>query len=940
MTSGVPALRRASSHTTDPGALQSLNTPSGMFDTVWPDIVAGLTVAVMGVPQAMAYALIAGLPPVHGLYVAIIPCMVAAFLGSSHHLVTGPTNATCMVILSLTAGLPARYGVGLLEVVVALTILTGVFQIVFACLKLGGVVRYLSNSVVIGLTAGAGILIAANQLKNLLGVNIDASQGAHFFPVIWATAMHLGEVNPYALSTGVLTIVVVIFCKRRWPRVPGSIIGLTVATGLALAAGWTATSMGDWRVWIVRDIQEIRPSLDIFGVPELLLRPNLPLLGELCGGALALAVLGFVESTSSARSVAAATGQRLDFNRQFRAQGIANIVGSFFHCFVASGSFTRTAVCHQSGGRTRMAAMFSAIFTLVIFMTLGPLANFIPQSSLAAILMVIAFGMLEKKRLAMTWRSGANSRIVLSGTLAATLLLPLETAVFAGVLLSVLILLRITGKPDLTQLVPHPDYGFEEVPFNRAPPAPVVIINLEGDLYFAATDDLDYELLLALKPQTRVVVLRMKRLRAVGSSAMAMLEHFHHLLQARGIQLIVCGIEDDLKKVLTGSGVRQMLGERNIFYADNRIFQSTELALARARLLVDLRRTKEITTAIDSPPGSPLATTASSLMRKRCLRFGSQHQVREAMWLISQFQHRMDTIHPQTVFLQDREGRLVAELSLRSILRDLAATVPSHEAAAMNDVTLGGCLQSRLYQKIGSIARSGPFTLKHDATLDEILAIAGQGFRPMPVADAHGRIAGVFDEMSMLRAIYQISRSQRSAAISIPMDPMEKTLRPGNRHDARFVRLRDDQTLSEALDALFDPATSTGHERVIAAVDRSGSFVGLLDPGDLIDAILSYCSPGTATGGTRMTAIHDALRQPLADRVRRDLPAVSASASLACLLMAAASNRATMLPVITNNGFTDVIAITRIFDKVCKTSLATVSEEMPFLTHVGERQPV
>lgn len=179
-----------------------------------PDAVAGLTVAVMGVPQAMAYAMIAGLPPIYGLYTAIIPCLVAALFGCSSHLVTGPTNAMCMVILSLTASLPQRYGVSLLEIVLALTLLTGVFQLLFGALKLGGVVKYVSNSVVVGFTAGAGILIASNQLKGLMGISIPTDQSGHFLVTLWATLRNVHQANPYALIVGILTIIMLVGFRK------------------------------------------------------------------------------------------------------------------------------------------------------------------------------------------------------------------------------------------------------------------------------------------------------------------------------------------------------------------------------------------------------------------------------------------------------------------------------------------------------------------------------------------------------------------------------------------------------------------------------------------------------------------------------------------------------------------------------------------------------
>jgi sulfate permease, SulP family len=735
------------------------------------DVMAGLSVAVMGVPQAMAYALIAGLPPIYGLYTAIIPCFVAAVFGCSSHLVTGPTNAVCMVILSLTATMPHRYDVSHLEIVLALTFLTGVFQALFGFLKLGGVARYVSNSVIVGFTAGAGVLIVVNQLKGLMGVQLAEGQGGHFLVTFWATLQRVHEANPYALVIGLLTILMLVGFRRWLPKWPGSLIAVVVVGAAAWLAGWSEPGMGDLRVSIVRDIQEITPTFDLFMVPEMFTHPNLNLLRELFGGALALAILGLVESTSISRAIAASSGQRLDFNREFAAQGIAKMVGSFFHCFAATGSFTRSAVCYHSGGKTRMAAVNSALFTALTLAVFGPFANYIPLSSLAGIIVVTACTMIQRDRLSMTWRSGKNSQIVMGGTFASTLLMPLENAVFAGVLLSIVILLRITGKPDLTQLVQHPDYGFEEVPFNRAAPAPVAIINLEGDLYFAAAEDLDYELLQALKPETRVVVLRMKRLRAVGSSAMAMLEHFQQLLHARGIHLIVCGIEEEMTSVLTGSGLRKLIGEQNIFYADNRIFQSTELALARAMTIVDMQRSRSESVAVAAQKETLVATAAADLMQKRCLRFGSRHQLREAMWLISQFQKRMGTGHPQTVFLQDEDGRLCAELSVRSILRSLASVLPDDGRPMPDDARLAALLEPRLFAGIGEIAGKNPVSLDARTPLAEVfLRAARNGFRPMPVSDQHGRLSGVFDEMAMLRGLTRLLQARQAMMDGPPPD--------------------------------------------------------------------------------------------------------------------------------------------------------------------------
>ena len=719
------------------------------------DALAGATVAVMGVPQAMAYALIAGLPPVYGLYTSIVTCIVAALFGSSNHLVTGPTNALCMVILSLTAHLPAKYGISLIEIVFLLTFMTGLLQLAFGLLKMGGIVRYVSNSVVVGFTAGAGILIAANQLKNIMGVKLEV-HAERFHEVLMATLSMIPDANPRAVFVGLFTAAVVVLLKKYYPKLPGALIGVVGAGLIAFFLGWHQPELGSGRIDIVRDIQPITSQLNKFHLPELILHPNYELTRELGAGALALAILGLIEAASIARAVASASGQRLNFTREFIGQGTSNIVGSFFSGFAASGSFTRTAVCFQSGGRTRMAAIFSAVWTAVTLLLFAPLANFIPKASLAGLLVVIAYSMIDKDRLKLTWRSGANSRLVLGGTIASTLVLPLEYAIFVGVFLAIVLLLRVTSTTDLTQLVQHPDSGFEEVPFNRAGPSEVVTVNMEGDLYFAAVEDLDYELARCLTPKTRVVVLRMKRLRAVGSTAMAILAHYYELLNERGIQLVACGIENDLKRVMTGSGLRNKIGEQNIFYADNKLFQSTELALARAWSIVEMERRRRAK-ADGNLPVKSSGVTANELMNRKCIRFGNQHQLREAIWLMSEMYRRSTTYSAPPLFLQNMEGRLAGKLHAGVILQEMASNLGDDLDRIDDDEELGKMLAQSFSRPISELAETEvPMAGTSDSLVDLLGKSASSKTTVQPVCDAEQRILGLVDEGELIRALAKV----------------------------------------------------------------------------------------------------------------------------------------------------------------------------------------
>jgi len=556
--------------------------------TLRDDAVSGFTVAILGIPQAMAFAMLAGLPPIYGLYTSIFSAVFASLCGSSSHLVTGPTNSSCLILFAVAAPFTSQYDP--LEIILLLTFIAGIVKLIFGLLRLGTMMRYVSNSVLVGFMAGSGILIAASQLKNLLGLELPNDSSNTFFGMLFQAFHALPSTNPAAVGIAILTALVIVLMRRINRKIPGPLLGLVVATFIAYAWG-----LGDadyrWRIPLLRDVESIHLALgDLFHVPLLLTREYFDwrLVETLAPGAIALAFMGLIQTSSSARAVAVRSGQRVDFSRDFVSQGVTSLLGPFFQSFEAAGSFTRTAVCFESGGRTRMAPILSSVFTLVILLICAPMLDYVPQASLAGVILVVAFSLTDRRRLALVMQSGSDSRSVFLATLAATLILPLQYAIFVGVFLSIVFLLRVTSRPDLTLLVPRDTGRFEEVPFDQAIPASIVLVNIEGDLHFAAVENLDLELQKALSPQTRVVILRMKRLRAVGSSAMAILEHFWQYLRDRNIYLVACGIEKSLEGLLTRSGLRERIGEQNLFYADNTLFQSTELAMARARAIVEI----------------------------------------------------------------------------------------------------------------------------------------------------------------------------------------------------------------------------------------------------------------------------------------------------------------------------------------------------------------
>ncbi|MBN1867072.1 STAS domain-containing protein [Candidatus Sumerlaeota bacterium] len=709
------------------------------------DIVSGLTVGVAGIPQVMAYAIVAGLPPVYGLYSAIVSCVVAAVLGSSNHLVTGPTNPTSIIVFSVTATYAGQ--ANHLEVVLLLTLLTGLIELGFGLLRLGGLMRYVSNSVLVGFTAGAAIVIAAGQLKEILGIAVDRSHATTFGGMLWQVGTHISRSNPYTLGVALFTVAVILGARRIHRRLPTHLLAVILSAALVCALGWHRGAAGEAKVPVLMSIQEIRGTLNMFHIPSLIVPSGLSpgLIHQIAPGAVALAIMSLVMTSSAARASAVGSGQRVDFSREFAAQGIAKIVGAFFQNFAGAGSLTRSALCQQSGGRTRMAAIVSAAITALALVSLAPLVGYIPIASLAGMVVVIAYEMVEKHRLHLVLKSGRDSRLVFGVTLGAAVILPLQYAIFVGVFMSIAFLLRATSRPDLTVLVPRSDGRFEEAPFERQALSPILLVNIEGDLYFAAAENLDDHLLRALSPETRVVILRMKRLRAVGSTAMAILEHFWQILRGRGIALVVCGIERDLVGLMTRSGLRQRIGEPNIFYADNLLLQSTELALARAQGIVEMeRRRREAVAKV--PAGEPSKTRvprARDLMTRRCVRFGEGHSLREAVWLLSGLIQRGDGSDANALFLQDRRGSLAAEITPRLLLERMVSGWDPSRDPDMSDSEMGRRFGEHFAEVLADVARKEMPRLTPETRLASLLRLVTRSEAGIvPICDASGRLAG------------------------------------------------------------------------------------------------------------------------------------------------------------------------------------------------------
>jgi SulP family sulfate permease len=527
------------------------------------DATAGLTVATVAVPQSMAYAMLAGLPPQYGLYTAIVMTAVGALLDSSRQLINGPTNAISIALLSALAVVPEGERV---EAAVVLAFLAGAVQLGIALLRLGDLTRYVSHSVIVGFTLGAGLLLVLDQTKNLLGLESRGAPGDHFLKRFWLSLAEGGGVHWPTLLIGVGTIAVVVAVRRfnGWRRSRGARFPIPqhlLAVAVMAALVWAFRLDARFGVKIVGAIPA---SLPHFQFPDLQWdRTRL-----LAGDAFAIAILGLLEAVSMAKAIAVRTGQRLDVNQQCLSEGAANLAGSFFRCFPGSGSLTRSAVNQQAGAVTQWSGVFCAAAVAATVLLLAPLAQLIPRASLAGLLMLAAFRMVDREQLVFHLRATRLDAGVVLATALAAVAVSVEFCILIGVFLSFVLYVPRAAHVRLTPLKQTAAGGARGRKPEEAAGGGVLVYVLEGELFFGAEPELKEHFLAidkAARGEVRAVVVALQRARNPDAAFLNLIKELHERLRGRGVELFLCAVEADLCKALKRTGIDSRIGAGRIF---------------------------------------------------------------------------------------------------------------------------------------------------------------------------------------------------------------------------------------------------------------------------------------------------------------------------------------------------------------------------------------
>jgi SulP family sulfate permease len=511
------------------------------------DTQAGLTVAAIAVPQAMAYASIAGLPPQYGLYTAIVMTAVGALFDSSRQLINGPTNAISIALFSALAFVPADQKV---SYAILMALLVGVTQTGITLLRLGDLTRYISQAVIVGFTLGAAVLLILDQTKNLLGLPAAGQGSEHFLVRFGLTMAHVGETKPWTVAVGAGTILVVMLLRQLGSRIGVRLPELLLAVLAAAGVVW-ALGLGEEQV---RTIGELPRSLPGFAVPEV----TFDRVRELAPGALAIALLGLLEAIAMAKAIAAQTGQKLDINQQCLSEGLANVTGSFFHCFPGSGSLTRSAINQQAGAVTQWSGVIAAVAVAATVLLFAPFARYIPRAALAGILMVSAVKLVNRKQLLYHLRATRFDMGIVLITALSAVAVSVEFCILIGIFLSFVLYVPRAAKVILTELTMTPERVIRERLPEDSPCGRMLLFSLEGELFFGSAPDLGEHLAAVERrpePGVRVVVLRLKRVRNPDAVCLVLIESFLERLEARGVTVLLCGVRDDLAKVLRSSGL-------------------------------------------------------------------------------------------------------------------------------------------------------------------------------------------------------------------------------------------------------------------------------------------------------------------------------------------------------------------------------------------------
>jgi SulP family sulfate permease len=548
------------------------------------DLNAGLLGAVLALPQGVAFATLAGLPPQYGVYGAVVPCIIAALAGSSRHVVTGPTNANSLALMAALSPLALIGSAHYIDLALAVTIMVGILQLMVGGFRLGALANFVSPSVLLGFTSGAAVLIALYALKDLLG--LAPPPGTSAFGILGFIGMHPDQIHWQALIVGFVTLAATLALRRWRPRWPTMLLGLI--------AGFVCAQL-------LRAIQGVQAGIDVVGpIPSAIPPFHVPDvswadLGELSSIALALTLVALGQSLSISKAVAARSGQALNVNREFVGQGLSNAIGGLFSAYVSCGSLNRSMPNLQAGARTPLAAVFAALLVIVLVAFGGRLIEQIPLAAIAATLLLVAYGLVDKSRWKEVLKVSRSETLVSGATFLATLSIPLDRAVLLGTLVSLVAYLYRTSHPAIRPLLPDPHTPerhftpIDELPLPRGQECPQLkLVRVEGSVYFGAAQHVGDQLQSFRReaPGQRHALFMVKSMNFIDLAGNDLWRHEMNERRGYGGDIYFHRPRTPVMQMFAQTGLIEELGDGHVFSSKNqalqRIYERLDLDVCRS----------------------------------------------------------------------------------------------------------------------------------------------------------------------------------------------------------------------------------------------------------------------------------------------------------------------------------------------------------------------
>lgn len=526
------------------------------------DLIAGITGTIIVIPQAVAFAMIAGLPPIYGFYTAMITPIIAALFGSSYHLISGPTTAISIVVYSTLIKFvnPETDLEAFVSLALVLTFLTGLFQFAMGLLKMGKLVNFVSHSVIIGFTAGAGILIAFKQLKHVFGIEVP--QGSTILEIVVYIAKHISEANWYVFTVAFGTLAIALIIKILIKPLSRYYMLIALVLGSVFSIWLGGESTG------IETVGDIPSNLPPFRIPDL----SYSNVQALSSGAMTLALLGIIEAVAIGRSIALKTHQKIDGNQEFIGQGLSNLAASFFSSYAGSGSFTRSGVNHQAGAKTPMSAIFASIFLMIVLLLFANYASFLPKAAMGGIILLVGYNLIDFHHVKKVIVSSGRELIVLSITFFGTLFFDLEFALLAGIITSFFFYLERTSKPNIATLALNDKNRLINIIRDKDAKecSSIKILRIDGSLYFGSIDKIsDYLSNLYNKNEVQYVLIAADGINFIDLAAAEWLINEIQKWQINRGGIYISGLKMVSQDVLIKGGFIDKIG-KSIFFIDKK----------------------------------------------------------------------------------------------------------------------------------------------------------------------------------------------------------------------------------------------------------------------------------------------------------------------------------------------------------------------------------